>query len=455
MLRRTPRSPRTRRARALAAGGGLAVLLGAAALLAGAVPASASPSPRGHAAPRVYYLALGDSLAQGVQPATPPLPPGDTLGQSIETNQGYANDIYAHYAPEFRGRLTLEKLGCPGETTTSMLTGAGSPCTYPQGSQLASAVAFIRAHRGETRLITIDIGANDVDGCVTGGVISETCVATGIGTIEHNLPLILGALRRAAGPSTPIVGMNLYDPFLAAYLTGAAGQATARDSAALSEKINQILAASDQAAGARTADVQDAFSTTDFTRTATLPGIGTVPLNVARICTWTWMCAPPPVGPNIHANAAGYAVIAAAFERVIGFRIRPGRAPAFPHFLLLSAGRRAPATFPSVAACADACAVRYVRAHGTLRLPRRTGCPRRRLRRTAAAPRGHARTAGGRGRLRGDAHVRAPPGTRRHPRAPRTGQGTPRRVRRGGGRQALRGRPLPSPGPARDTAACP
>jgi len=26
------------------------------------------------------------------------------------------------------------------------------------------------------------------------------------------------------------------------------------------------------------------------------------------------MCAPAPVGPNIHANAAGYAVMAAAFE---------------------------------------------------------------------------------------------------------------------------------------------
>jgi hypothetical protein len=60
------------------------------------------------------------------------------------------------------------------------------------------------------------------------------------------------------------------------------------------------------------------FSTADFTDTAVLPGVGTVPLNVARICTWTWMCAPAPVGPNIHANAAGYRVIAAAFERAIG-----------------------------------------------------------------------------------------------------------------------------------------
>jgi hypothetical protein len=35
---------------------------------------------------------------------------------------------------------------------------------------------------------------------------------------------------------------------------------------------------------------------------------------VARICTWTWECAAPPVGPNEHANQAGYAVIARTFR---------------------------------------------------------------------------------------------------------------------------------------------
>lgn len=299
----------------LAAGGALAALLAAAACIA--IPASASPGPAGRGAPPVYYLALGDSLSQGVQPATPPLPPSVSLGQSIETSQGYADDLFARYAPAFHGRLRLEKLGCPGETTTSMLTGAGSPCAYPQGSQLAAALAFLRAHHGQTGLITIDIGANDVDGCVTAGAISQACVASGLAAVQHDLPLILGALRHAAGGHVLIAGMNLYDPFLADYLTGAAGQAAATQSVTLGEQLNQLLATADNAFGARTADVAGAFSTTDFTDTATLPGVGTVPLNVARICTWTWMCAPSPVGPNIHANATGYKVIAAAFERVI------------------------------------------------------------------------------------------------------------------------------------------
>jgi len=342
MPHRAGGSARTRSAgRLLTRGGVLTALLAVGVLLAGFSPASAATAaarPAGaatqaqpqrsqhgrHGGP-VYYVALGDSLAQGVQPATPPLPPGVTLGQSIETDAGYANDLYAHYRRGFGGALRLVKLGCPGETSTSMLTGAGSPCTYPQGSQLAAALAFIAAHRAQVKLITIDIGANDIDGCATARSISQACVTAGFAAVAHNLPLILGALRNAAGRGTVIAGMNLYDPFLADYLTGSAGQALATQSVALGQSFNKLLAANYQAFNVRSADVQDAFSTTDFTTTVPLPGVGTVPLNVARICEWTWMCAAAPVGPNIHANATGYRHIAAAFEQAIGCLGRRGR----------------------------------------------------------------------------------------------------------------------------------
>jgi len=326
MPRRTAGSVRSRSARTLLGGGALAALLAAGLLLAGLAQASAAPAAAAAKAARpAYYIALGDSLSQGVQPATPPLPPGVKLGESIETDQGYANDLYAHYERDFPGSLRLAKLGCPGETTTSMLTGAGSPCTYPQGSQLAAALVFIAAHRSEVKLITIDIGANNVDGCTTGSTINQACIAAGIAAAKHDLPLILGALRRAAGHDVVIAGMNLYDPFLADYLTGTAGQTIATQSVTLDESFNGLLRANYRAFGVRTANVQDAFSTTDFTDTAPLPGVGTVPLNVARICDWTWMCAPSPVGQNIHANATGYQVIACAFERAIGPLGRRGR----------------------------------------------------------------------------------------------------------------------------------
>lgn len=46
-----------------------------------------------------------------------------------------------------------------------------------------------------------------------------------------------------------------------------------------------------------------------------VPGIGTVPRNVAAICLWTWECAAAPRGPNEHARPVGYGVIALAFLR--------------------------------------------------------------------------------------------------------------------------------------------
>ena len=48
-----------------------------------------------------------------------------------------------------------------------------------------------------------------------------------------------------------------------------------------------------------------------------MPGYD-LPLNVFLEFAWTWVGAPPPVGPDIHPNAVGYAVIAGAFVRAIG-----------------------------------------------------------------------------------------------------------------------------------------
>jgi lysophospholipase L1-like esterase len=258
----------------------------------------------GHAL--VYYLSLGDSLAQGVQP--------NSSGQSVETDQGYADDLLAAGQATFP-TLRLVKLGCPGETTSTLVTGG--ICTYPLGSQLAQAVSFLHAHRGFVAFVTIDIGANDIDGCVADGEGNPACVDAAFASVSTNLPTILGKLRSAAGPAIPIIGMNYYDPFLAAWLQGTAGQTLAVESEQLAVQYNGVLDSIYGGAGSAVADVQDAFSTTDFTDMVSLPGIGGVPLNVARICEWTWMCAASPLGPNIHANTTGYEQIAEAFQTVL------------------------------------------------------------------------------------------------------------------------------------------
>jgi lysophospholipase L1-like esterase len=280
--------------------------LGALALvstLAVTQPAAAiGPGSSGDHAP-IYYLSLGDSLAAGVQPIGDP-------ANLYRTDEGYADQLYA-MARESYPNLRLVKLGCPGETTATMIDGG--ICAYKHGSQLDEAVAFLHAHGKFVAFVSIDIGSNDFP-CQTG----LSCLPPGAATIAQNLPTILGALRGAARPETPIVGATIYDPFLAYWLTGPEGQALAQLSvAAAIVPLNGLLTKIYSEAGMLVADVQGAFSTTDFATMVPMPPFGLVPLNVVRLCQWTWVCAPQPLGPDNHANAAGYRAIAEAFAAVL------------------------------------------------------------------------------------------------------------------------------------------
>jgi len=265
-------------------------------------PAS-SPAARRSAPPVSYYLALGDSLSQGVQP--------DLSGASRETPDGYANQLYSALR-EHQPGLRLVKLGCPGETTVSMISGG--ICSYPGGSQLAAAVSFLRAHRGHVSLITIDIGANDPGTCMTRPSITKlaSCTADAIPAATVHLTKILMSLRRAAG-TTRMIGMTYYLPALAEWRDGLLGRLVAHLSELATVAYNGLLTRTYQAFGVRVANVFAAFDGSDFGNKVTVPGYGALPRNVAAVCTWTWECAGPPRGPNEHANQAGYAVIARTF----------------------------------------------------------------------------------------------------------------------------------------------
>jgi lysophospholipase L1-like esterase len=271
--------------------------------LAMAQPVAAiGPGSSGEHAP-LYYLSLGDSLAAGVQPT------GDAADM-FRTDEGYADQLF-EMAKAWYPNLKLVKLGCPGETTATMI--AGGICEYANGSQLAEAVEFLHAHGKFIAFVSIDIGVNDFP-CQN----DLSCVPAGVASINGNLPTILGALRGAAGPETPIVGATMYDPFLGYWLTGPEGQAFAQLTVyGAIVPLNQLLTGIYGAAGMPVADVEGAFSTTDFSTMVPLPPVGVVPLNVARICQWTWICVPAPLGPDNHANAAGYHAMAEAFAAVL------------------------------------------------------------------------------------------------------------------------------------------
>ena len=264
------------------------------AVIVGLAPATfaAQPPP--------YYLALGDSLAQGVQP--------NRNGILVETNQGYVDDLFGLYRLG-HSALKLAKLGCSGETTRTMMRGGD--CAYPLGSQLAQAVDFLHTHR--VALITLTIGGDNILHCISTAGIDQTCVVNGITEVGIDLPQILGVLR-AAAPGVPIVAMNYYDPFLAAWVLGPTGPILALQSQQATLALNALLQNLYDGFAVPVADVATAFRITNFNNAAPFQ----IPLNVLIAFSWTWMGAPPPIGPDIHPNAVGYAVIAGAFAKTIG-----------------------------------------------------------------------------------------------------------------------------------------
>jgi lysophospholipase L1-like esterase len=283
----------------------------AVSALACILPGAALAKHRKH--PARYYLALGDSLARGAQPFGPLQSNG--LDQTIATNQGYANDLFAAEKHKLSG-LRLKQLGCLGETTMTMMDGG--ICHYGAGNQLAQAIKFIHKHK--IAFITLDIGANDVDGCATATGIDLTCVQNGLKSVQTNVPMIASKLRRAAGRKAKILGMTYYDPFLAEWLQGSTGQGLAFASVSLAKSFNDELVTAYQTKHFKIADVATAFATyVPFSTTTTIAPYpyGPVPVAVADICKWTWMCAPAPRGPNIHANAAGYSEIAKVFKKTL------------------------------------------------------------------------------------------------------------------------------------------
>jgi lysophospholipase L1-like esterase len=276
----------------------LVLLASALTFVLGSGVAQAAPSSNGFNNGTGYYLALGDSLAAGFQPTT-----GDNRSDGYV---GYVESTLQTIYPKTK----LVNLACSGETTATMIHGG--LCSYRTGSQLGDALKFIHAHRNHLRLITIDIGANDIGRCVTDdGTIDPTCLSRGLAALNANLPTIFQQLR-AAAPDVQIIAVNYYDPFLAAWLTGPAGQELAHQSVAVVATLNGIIAAAATAIDGTMADVFTAFQTTDWTL-ITVPGLGTVPTNVAIICQLTWMC----VLHDIHPNDAGYALIGATVSAVV------------------------------------------------------------------------------------------------------------------------------------------
>jgi len=263
-----------------------------------------------------YYVSLGTSLSVGVRP--------NSSGTLLPTDDGYSDQLFDRIRPGFEAaapnrELRFVKLGCPGETLDGLVNGGS--CPYIAGSQLDAAVDFLRDNKDKVYLLTIDIGGNDFRnaGCI-GKKVDIECVNTISGQIALELTSVLATLDNAADPATILVGMNYYNPYLASWLEGPSGQTLASESAQAAVIFNDALRTTFDAAGVPMADVYTAFKSDDFSTivdTTLPPPNDKLPLSVANICTFTYMCDAPPVGPDIHANIAGYSLIAETMEATL------------------------------------------------------------------------------------------------------------------------------------------
>ena len=263
-----------------------------------------APSAGADQADQPRYLALGGSASLGVQPTIE-----DPRG--VATRTGYANDLEAMARSRWPG-LELTQLGCPGESTTTMMAG-GDRCPYPEGSQLAAADAFLRAHH-DTRLVTIDLGFNDISGCIANAEVDSTCLSTALASIRQHLAAIVSSLQSAADSRAVFVGVGHYDPYLAAARKGGADLSYATGTLRAIDELDDTLRSVYTAAGVTMADVLTPFDGGDA---AGLSDGHALVASAERVCGLTWMCAAPPFGPDVHPDDRGYSLIAQQLSAAI------------------------------------------------------------------------------------------------------------------------------------------
>lgn len=246
--------------------------------------AAAAPATR-------QYIALGDSLAYGI-------------GASDRTRTAYVPLLFQYFMqPRNENVRILHNLSFPGETSDSFIARG----------QLAEAVALIADPTTDTRVVTLDIGGNDLlfltftEPCKSdpGGAACQALVDAQLRKFAVNYSVILTTLQAALahdpGKETLFV-MTYYNPFLGAGNPYAEFAPFADDALLGSDLVidcsappgdpraglNDLIACGGAAAGAAVADVYPVF--------------GDRALQLTHIAAG-----------DIHPNDAGYALIAQTF----------------------------------------------------------------------------------------------------------------------------------------------
>ena len=270
----------------------IAALIAGLALLLTATPAHADGEDQA-------YLATGDSVAFGTNPLL---------------DSRHAKNFIGY--PEALSKMLdidVANSSCPGEASGGFisLTGVDNGCrpyraAFPlhvkySTPQLDFVVSFLRSHR-RTRLVTIDIGANDLF------VLLKSCAQPPNQTdcALKGLPAMLEAL-----------GQNLQFIYSAIRQAGFKGQLVAltyystdyRDSTGVTliQAVNGVVAQTTVAAGGRVADGFGAFK-------AIADGSG------GDTCAAGLLIHVTPTSCDIHPSPRGRDTLAHAIRAVVSFR---------------------------------------------------------------------------------------------------------------------------------------
>src|ERR1051326_4859935 len=128
--------------------------------------------------PKKHYLALGDSLAFGYQP-----------------NRDYFHGYARRYFADLKGHGVRDMfdIGCPGETSITMIRGGCPAVPKFVPSQLSVALAYLKMHPSTVSPVTLDIGANDIldDISVSKCVINMSQYQRDLAILDTNLRQVI------------------------------------------------------------------------------------------------------------------------------------------------------------------------------------------------------------------------------------------------------------------------
>jgi lysophospholipase L1-like esterase len=280
----------------------------AAASVLPALPASAaSAAPAGGSPGYGTYLALGDSVAFGyVPPQAVPAP--DYFDPSSFV--GYPEDVARAL------HLRVSNASCPGETTASIYvpraqsngcenspgSSVGYRTLYPLhvpygGTQMQYAIRYLVSHR-QTRLVTIDIGANDVFLCEE--TTADACASPAefdavLQQIATNLTVIYGLIRGVAQYRGPLVALTYYS---LTYSNPPSASEVAL------EALNSVIASVTERFGGKVASGFAAFE-------------GPSEAAGGSACAAGLLIKLPDGTCNIHPSHAGHLLLAKAIEAVV------------------------------------------------------------------------------------------------------------------------------------------